>query len=475
MAKNTLSYCGALAPWLVGAALVPNAAWASSSSDAETLKQLQAMKAEIARLEARVAAAEERAKEAERPAPPPQTLTQQLRSQTLTSVDAGVPQETATSVDAHPSSAAPGHQYNLVNKQGNQLTFSGDVEFNVNASSDNKKGDLVFGNSAGGSGSHIDRNRYSQTGRVMLEVAGERSKNDNYASFRIQPLLDTEGTVNLDDAWFAFGQKNGWSARVGRYEAYDLFPTGADTFLGYSGNSSNELYSDGAGYSYQAKEGRGRASKAGQMMVSRQFGPVYFETSTVVGDRTELFGGPGTYHGVTLDPGSSKSTFIVRPVLAWQFAPNWKVAAGVEHNVLKNSVVDKLGNDIGQRTGYSTTLGYSTDDLQVNFNLAHLDAYKEKDSSIGTNMTWKGLGLGYIYSENDIKSAYNSSTTDPSGWAAATPPGKYHMDTFYTSYQFSNVLDIERFNVLLGGFYSRFDAHDRDNIYGGRVRFKYFL
>lgn len=471
MVKKTFSYKGVLAPLVMGATLVPGSAWASS--DAATLKQLQLLKAEIARLEARVSAAEQRAQQAEHPAPtpiaPPQTPTQQLRAQTLTSVDAGVPQETAPVVDVTPSSSAPGHQYNLANGLGDKITFSGDVEFNLNASSDAKKGNLVFGNNLNSGGSK-DRNRYSQTGRVMFEVAGERHKGNNFASFRIQPLMDTSGSVNLDDAWFAFGQKEGWSARVGRYEAYDLFPTGADTFLGYSGGSSNELYSDGAGYSYQAKEGRGRANKAGQMMVSRQFGPVYFETSTVIGDRTELFA--NTYHGLPIDTANSKSTFIVRPLLAWQFAPHWKVAAGMETNLLSDSVVDVKGNDIGKRTGYSGTLGYSKDDLQVNFNLAHLDAYKEKDFSAGTNMTWQNFGLGYIYSQNDIKSAYVASGSD---WTPTAAPGKYHLDTVYASYQFSNVLDIDRFNILLGGFYSRFDAHDRDNVYGGRVRFKYFL
>lgn len=455
---------GVMAPWIMGAALMPGAAWAST--DSEALKQLQQLKAEIARLEARVTAAEQRAQQAERSAPvaPPQTPTQQLRSQAVVSVDAGVPQETAPVTDVTPSSSAPGHQYNLASVQGDKITFSGDVEFNLNATSDAKQGNLVFGNSANAYGK--DRNRYSQTGRVMFEVAGERSRGDNFASFRIQPLMDTSGTVNLDDAWFAFGKKDGWSARVGRYEAYDLFPTGADTFLGYSGGSSNELYSDGAGYSYQAKEGRGRASKAGQMMVSRQFGPVYFETSTVIGDRTELFA--NTYHGLAIDTANSKSAFIVRPLLAWQFTPSWKIAAGMETNLLNDSVVDVNGNDIGKRTGYSTTLGYSNDDLQMNFNLAHLDAYKEKDSSAGANMTWQNFGLGYIYSQNDIKSAYANGT-------AIAAPGKYHLDTVYASYQFSNVLDIDRFNILLGGFYSRFDAHDRDNVYGGRVRFKYFL
>ena len=458
-----------LSALLVSAALLPCAAKADSQTE-ELQQQLQALKAEVSRLEARVNAAEQQAHSAQAAAPVVHetvvTPTQVVRSGRGVSVDAGAPQEPATAADANPSSAAPDYQYRVVNSAGNSLIFSGDVELNINANSNAETGNLVFGNED--VSHHRDRHHYGQDGRIMFEAAGTRTHGDKFASFRIQPLMDTSGSVGLDDAWFAFGQRNGWSARIGRYEAYDLFPVGADTFLGYSGDTANNLYKDGAGYSYQAKEGRGRAGSAGQMMVSRQFGDVYFETSSVVGDRSELFDngytGSKTYHGVAIDNDRSKSTVLLRPVLAWQFAPKWRIAGGVEKNMVRDAIVDVKGNDISDRTGYATTLGYSDQDLQLNFNVAYLDALDEKDVSAGANMVYNGLGLGYIHSYNDID------------WSEKDPDGsKYHINTLYTSYQFSNVFDIDRFNMLVGTYYSRFSANTQDDAYGVRLRFKYFL
>lgn len=458
-----------LAPLLVGAALMPSAVHADATNE-EMLRQLQALKAEVARLEARVKAAEKQAVAASQPPHVverlPATPTQIMRAGHAVSVDAGAPLEPATAADANPSSAAPDYQYRVINDSGNALVFSGDVELNVNANSNADSGDLVFDNDD--VQRHRDRHHFGQTGRIMFEAAGTRTYGDSFASFRFQPLMDTSGTVNLDDAWFAFGKRNGWSARIGRYEAYDLFPVGADTFLGYSGDTANDLYKDGAGYSYQAKEGRGRAGNAGQMMVSRQFGDVYFETSSVVGDRTEMFDNgykdKQTYHGVALDTERSKSTVLLRPVVAWQFAPKWRLAGGIEKNFVRDAIVDANGNDVSDRTGYATTLGYSGEDLQANLNLAYLNALDEKDVSAGANMVYKGVGLGYIHSYNDID------------WSKDAPQGStYHIDTLYSSYQFSNVFDIDRFNLLVGSYYSRFSAHSHDDAYGVRLRFKYFL
>ncbi len=41
--------------------------------------------------------------------------------------------------------------------------------------------------------------------------------------------------MNLDDAVFFFGRENDWKIKVGRFEAYDMFPLNQDTFIEYSG------------------------------------------------------------------------------------------------------------------------------------------------------------------------------------------------------------------------------------------------
>ncbi|WP_036826823.1 carbohydrate porin, partial [Photobacterium sanctipauli] len=86
-------------------------------------------------------------------------------------------------------------------------------------------------------------------------------------------------------------------------------------FLEYSGDTSNELYTDGSAYVYQMKEARGRGSD-GQIMYSQQFGNLYVELGSMIGDRSNLFnGGIGSqYHGKTID--ASKDAFLIRPVVA---------------------------------------------------------------------------------------------------------------------------------------------------------------
>ncbi|GAL15925.1 putative glycoporin [Vibrio astriarenae] len=118
--------------------------------------------------------------------------------------------------------------------------------------------------------SHInDDSEFNQDGRVLIEFAGEKfTSNGHYVSVNAQPLFESTGNIALDDAYFEFGKKDGWAIKVGRFEAYDMFPVGLDVFLEYSGDTANDLYSDGSAYSYQAKEARGRGSD-GQIMYNQ--------------------------------------------------------------------------------------------------------------------------------------------------------------------------------------------------------------
>ncbi len=65
------------------------------------------------------------------------------------------------------------------------------------------------------------------------------------------------GSVNIDDAVFFFGKENDWKVKVGRFEAYDMFPLNQDTFVEHSGNTANDLYDDGSGYIYMMKGAAG--------------------------------------------------------------------------------------------------------------------------------------------------------------------------------------------------------------------------
>ncbi len=101
----------------------------------------------------------------------------------------------------------------------------------------------------------------------------------------MQPLADMDGKMNLDDAVFFFGQQDDWKIKIGRFEARDMFPLNQDTFIEYSGNTANDLYSDGYGYALHDERGRGRSSSGGNLLFSKTVDNWYFEVNTLVGGR----------------------------------------------------------------------------------------------------------------------------------------------------------------------------------------------
>lgn len=365
----------------------------------------------------------------------------------------------------------------IVDNEQGSFSIGGDVEFDFNYQDNDKADQLNRGKDS----------NYNQTGRVLVEFAGERkTESGHYLAIKAQPLMDSNGEVNLDDAYFSFGEQGGWDLRMGRFEAYDMFPVGQDTFLEYSGDTANDLYRDGAGYIYQMKEARGRATSAGQLMYSQSFDNLYVELASVIGERADLFGENSsgvaatdssgnstlnTYHGRAVE--SNKDAIVLRPVVAYQMG-DFRIAGAIEANLIKDAVTDSEGNDVSDRIGYGITANYTLNDLSVNANVAYLDALNEKDTSVGLNVLWKGFGIGYIYGVNDFDA--KSDFYD----------GKVKIDTFYASYEFANVLDVEDFSIYLGAFHTSLNEEGRRideqramfnelDDKGARVRFKYFF
>lgn len=338
-----------------------------------------------------------------------------------------------------------------------RLTLGGDVEFNLNAANSQEGGNLF---EAGGT-----RDRWDQDGRLLVSIGGERVlDNGNYARVLAQPTLSTNGGVGSDDAWFSFGHPAVGEMKIGRFEALDLFPLGQDVFIEYSGDTSSGLYSDGSGYLYMAKEARGRGANAGQVMLSRSQRDWYLELASIIGDRSDLFA--NTYHGHQVV--KNKDSFVVRPAVRWQNGP-FSFAIGAEHNLIDDAILDETGRDISKRTGYGATFGWQSGVVQANLNAAWLDAQDEENLTLGANILLDKFGLGYIYGHNNI---------DEAAASADHLEGTQKINTFYTSYRFDQVLDMDNFNILLGAYWSDFDADEvtRDtDRYGARVRFKYFF
>ncbi|WP_392559929.1 carbohydrate porin [Orbus mooreae] len=361
------------------------------------------------------------------------------------------------------------------------LKLYGDVEFNVDVAS--KKRQLTSTKTqAVKDFDASDINRWDVNGRILIGLDGRRNMANNYAGFSVQPLADLGGKMNLDDADFYFGQQDNWQLKLGRYEAYDMFPLGQDTFIEYSGNTANDIYDDGFGYIYMMKEARGRSSSGGAIQLQKELGEVKLELNTMIKDGTTLFY-DDTYHGYKLK--NDKNVIYLRPVVSWR-NDDISVATAMESNVIKDAYgyYDSNGKwqDQSKRTGYGLTMSWNSesdwrkagDGALVNLSVAYMDAEEEKDFTVGTNINWQGFSVGYIFANNDIKH-FNPNAENPIDLV-----GKYKIHTVHTSYLIPNVMDMDNFNIYLGAYWSQLDrdksqGDGTENRYGARVRFKYFF
>ena len=386
----------------------------------------------------------------------------------------------ATAESAKKNATSP----NLLLSGYGDLKIYGDVEFNMDAESNH--GLLAMTNAD--VNSDPTNEQWNLNGRILLGFDGMRKLDNGYfAGFSAQPLGDMHGSVNIDDAVFFFGKENDWKVKVGRFEAYDMFPLNQDTFIEYSGNTANDLYSDGYGYIYMMKEGRGRSSSGGNLLFSKTVDNWYFEVNTLVEDGSSLFVDQN-YHGNALE--NRKNVVYVRPVAAWQSGA-WSAAAAIESNLVNNAYgyQSQSGRWVDQsnRTGYGLTMSWNTlksdpqDGAVINLSTALLDAADETDFSAGINALWHRVELGYIYAHNKIDQ-FNMAgvTSECDGDCAILAPGRYDIHTLHTSWQLPNIMAMPNFNIYLGAYASWLDSTaaksgNPDERYGARVRFKYFF
>ncbi|EFE96557.1 carbohydrate porin [Serratia odorifera] len=454
------------------------------ATTAQAAGNAASIEARLNALEQRLQQAEQRAQSAESRATAAEQRAQRLEQRTLNAEQqtVQVAQRTATLESKAPAAS------NLKLNDFGELKLYGDVEFNLDGASrsgqltslkttDNK--DWKPGN----------KERWDINGRILIGLDGYRRNQDgNFAGFSVQPLADMEGKMNLDDAAFFFGNEKNWQAKIGRFEAYDMFPLNQDTFIEYSGNTANDLYADGFGYIYMMKEGRGRSSSGGNLMLSKYAGNWYFELNTLVEDGTSLFQDQ-SYHGNELD--NKKNVAYLRPVVAWK-KDRFSAALAMESNVVNNAY--GYQNDRGQwvdqskRNGYGMTLSWNSlaadadNGIVANLSTAYLDASGEQDFSAGANVLWRRFELGYIYAHNNIKEfATDGMTANIDN--PFSEPGRYDIHTVHASYQIPNIMNMKNFNLYLGAYASLLEANadnkiansDDDQRYGVRARFKYFF
>lgn len=432
-------------------------------------------------VEQRLAQLEQRLIHAERRASDAEAQIQRLRQQQLVQEQPAATTKTASIEPVTPGSAPA----KLTLSGYGDIKMYGDVEFNMDAAS--KTGSLTSVKTTSDKRwAPGNKERWDINGRILLGFDGIRKMdNGDFAGFSAQPLADMSGKMNIDDALFFFGREDDWKVKVGRFEAYDMFPLNQDTFIEYSGNTANDLYSDGYGYIYMMKEGRGR-SNGGNFLVSKTLGDWYVELNSLVEDGSTLFQDSG-YHGNTLE--NKKNVAYLRPIIAWSRG-RFSTAVAMEKNIVNNAYgYYANGNnwvDQSDRTGYGWTIswnGQKTDPEEgvvTNLNVAYMDASDEKDFTAGFNSLWRRFELGYIYAHNNIDrfNATNATCND-SCWIANE--GNYDIHTLHASYLIPNIMNMKNFNIYLGAYASwieanpnRGDKHE-DSRYGTRLRFKYLF
>lgn len=294
----------------------------------------------------------------------------------------------------------------------NSLTIGGDAEINFDAVKDHKGAVKKPDETA-------TQTQLNDDSRIKVMVMWNTTRSgDDFLMAKIEPLLRTDGTVEVDDAYIMFGAKGAWEFQIGRYEAMDLFPLGEDVVLNYA-NGSDGL---GSGiYYYMAKEGRGRADSAGQARISSRVGNWTAEISTIYGNTSDLLESPKDYIDKNLVEAdkrvlkSEDNSFMIRPAVNFTSETgDFSLSFGGEYEVNKDNdyvtvtaTNEKL--DLSDRYGLAATATFISDSVVWNTSVAYQHAkHYLKAYTVNTNVTLGAFGIGASYANNDFVNKQDS-------------------------------------------------------------------
>lgn len=358
----------------------------------------------------------------------------------------------------------------------NSLTIGGDAEINFDVIRNRKGAGRV------GPDETTTATQLNDDSRVkMLVIWNTISPNDNFLMARIEPLIRTDGTVQVDDAYFMFGTKETWEFQIGRYEAMNLFPLGKDVVLDYA-NGADGL---GSGiYYYMAKEGRGRASDAGQARIAGKGDNWTAEISTIYGNTADLLKSTQEYVDESIFDETSKlksdnNSFMIRPAINFMSdTGGFSLSFGGEYEVKNDSVTLTAVNEtlnLSHRYGLAATTTVLTDSVIWNTSVAYQHAkHYMKAYTVNTNITLGDFGIGASYAQNDFfnKQLSSNNLTDK----VIDKAKSYAVYTAYTL----PILDFDNATITFALSYS-----DTKNGYGikdndekttaFRIRFNYYF
>ena len=304
------------------------------------------------------------------------------------------------------------------------LTIGGDAEINFDVI--NNDG---MRNSDGTVAKHKTETKLNDDSRIKMAVAWTNAREDGaFINAKIEPLIRTDGTVTVDDAYFMFGREDSWAFQIGRYEAMNLFPLGKDVALFYA-DGSDGINGSGV-YYYMAKEGRGRAGKAGQARIMGEMGNWTAEVSTIYGNTIDLLQGDHPDYNEETKTGvhSDHNSFMVRPAVNYLSDSGFvSISVGTEYELSTDSVTLYEGAEelnLSDRFGTAATATLNFGNLLWNTSIAMQDAKDAwKAQTYNTNIVYKdAFGLGASYAMNNWAKAGKEDTKSFALYTAYTMP-----------------------------------------------------
>lgn len=361
------------------------------------------------------------------------------------------------------------------------LTIGGDAEINFDLVKNHK--------GAGKTGPDVTTTQLQldDDSRIKMMVVWNTDRNDDdFLSAKIEPLIRTDATVAVDDAYFMFGAKGIWEFQIGRYEAMNLFPLGKDVVLDYA-NGSDGL---GAGiYYYMAKEGRGRAGQAGQARISGQVDHWTAEISTIYGNTAEVLESTQDYidSGIIGDKPeleSDNNSFMIRPAINYiSETGGFSLSFGGEFEVNNDSVSVTAINDapplnLSNRYGLAATTTINSGSMIWSASLAYQHAkHYMKAYTVNTNVTLGNFGVGASYAKNDF--VQQKQDAPVAGASDALYAAKADSYAVYTAYTLP-IMDFDNATITFALSFSDtkngFGVKDNDEkTTAFRARFNYYF
>jgi Porin-like glycoporin RafY len=243
-----------------------------------------------------------------------------------------------------------------------------EIDANIELNNMYKSGS-AFGQSTVANYTNNDKG-LSQAGRVEVNMAS-KSGADSFVAGRASLIAGKNGTASIDDMWVQLGNKT-VDAKLGRFEAADLFPTPGDvalTTLGSDGTNS-------IGYRANVLRGR-KGSDSFHAAGTANLGSLSLEVGVIDETKTTLTA--GTYKGI-------------RPVLSYA-AGQLSAKLGLESG--ENAAGSKLD-------GMGLTVGYNFGAAAVNMNYASGKQADVRGTSFGLMGTMGAFTLGFISAKTDV-------------------------------------------------------------------------